>query len=56
MYVPDSVELTKEEKIEMAKLKQEISHCNTRLKCNPFDEQQSKETISEIAKMQVCHK
>jgi protein DGCR14 len=53
MYTPDGVELTKAEKLEMAKLKMEISHTNTRLKVNPFDDKQNKETISEIAKSQA---
>lgn len=52
MYVPDGVNLTKEEEIEMAKRKQEIVHSNTRLHSNPFDENQSKNTISELAKTQ----
>ena len=52
MYIPDGVELTKEEKIEMAKQKQEVVHVNTRLTVNPFNEQQNKETISELAKSQ----
>ncbi|NP_001123264.1 nuclear protein Es2 isoform X1 [Nasonia vitripennis] len=52
MYIPDGVELTTEEKIEMAKKRQEVIHYNTRLKVNPFNEQQNKETISELAKIQ----
>ena len=52
MYIPDGVELTTEEKIELAKKKQEVIHLNTRLKVNPFNEQQNKETINELAKMQ----
>lgn len=52
MYVPDGVELTTDEKIEMAKKKQEVVHTNTRLTVNPFNEQQNKETISELAKSQ----
>lgn len=52
MYVPDGVELTTDEKIEMAKQKQEVIHTNTRLTVNPFNEQQNKETISELAKSQ----
>lgn len=55
MYVPDGVDLMKEEKLEMAKQKQEIDYSNTRLTNNPFDEQQSKETITELAKAQVSH-
>ncbi|KAJ8678495.1 hypothetical protein QAD02_014282 [Eretmocerus hayati] len=52
MYVPDGVELTTDEKIELAKKRQEIIHSNTRLKVNPFNEQQNKETINELAKVQ----
>ncbi|KAL0122414.1 hypothetical protein PUN28_007263 [Cardiocondyla obscurior] len=52
MYIPDGVELTAEEKIELAKRKQSIIHENTRLKTNPFNEQQNKETIDELAKSQ----
>lgn len=54
MYVPDGVELTKEEKLDLVNKKQEIQYSNTRLKNNPFDEQRSKETITEAAKLQVC--
>ncbi|XP_044738528.1 splicing factor ESS-2 homolog isoform X2 [Chrysoperla carnea] len=53
MYVPDGVELTKQELIEMSKKRKEIVHGNTRLQANPFDEEQSKETISELAKSQA---
>ncbi|XP_055704818.1 splicing factor ESS-2 homolog [Phlebotomus papatasi] len=52
MYVPDGVELSKEEQIEIAQKKQEIVHGNTRLIENPFNEQQSRETISQMAKNQ----
>lgn len=52
MYVPDGVELTTEEKIEMAKQKQEVIHTNTRLTVNPFNEKQNKETICKLAKSQ----
>lgn len=52
MYIPDGVELTLEEKVEMAKKRQEVVHYNTRLKFNPFNEQQNKETINELAKVQ----
>lgn len=52
MYVPDGVDLTKEEKLEMAKRKQEVVYGNTRLQHNPFDDKQSKDTITELAK---CH-
>ncbi|GLH03954.1 Splicing factor ESS-2 homolog [Gryllus bimaculatus] len=53
MYVPDGVSLTPEEQVEMAKRKQEIAHCNTRLACNPFNEQQNKETIHQLASQQA---
>lgn len=53
MYVPDGVELTNEEKLEMVKHRQEIVHSNTRLMGNPFDDYTSKEKISEMAKMQA---
>ncbi|KAL6420147.1 hypothetical protein ACFW04_014090 [Cataglyphis niger] len=52
MYIPDGVELTAEEKIELAKNKQTVMHENTRLRINPFNEQQNKETINELAKSQ----
>ncbi|EZA47587.1 splicing factor ESS-2 homolog [Ooceraea biroi] len=52
MYIPDGVDLTTEEKIELAKKKQIVMHENTRLNANPFNEQQNKETISELAKSQ----
>lgn len=50
MYVPDGVDLTRAEKLEMAKRKQEITYANTRLEHNPFDERQNKATIAEVAK------
>jgi protein DGCR14 len=53
MYTPDGVELTKAEKLEMSKLKMEISHSNTRMKVSPFDDKQNKATISELAKSQA---
>jgi protein DGCR14 len=53
MYTPDGVELTKAEKLEMSKLKMEISHSNTRMKESPFDDKQNKATISELAKLQA---
>lgn len=53
MYVPDGVDPTQEELIEMNKKRQEIDHCNTRLTQNPFNETQSKETICELAKTQA---
>lgn len=52
MYIPDGVDFTQAEKIEMANRKQEISHSNTRLVANPFNDSQNKETISELAKNQ----
>lgn len=52
MYIPDGVELTTEEKIELAKKRQEVIHSNTRLKINPFNEQQNQETINQLAKVQ----
>lgn len=58
MYIPDGVEPTKEEIVEMNKKKQEVIYTNTRLRANPFNEEQSKETIIELAKTQakVCNK
>lgn len=59
MYIPDGVEYTAEEKIEMAKCKQEISHSNTRLVVNPFNDSQDKEKISKLAENQAktnCNK
>lgn len=53
MYVPDGVELTKAEQQEMAGKKQEVNYSNTRLKQNPFDDAQSKETIGELARTQA---
>lgn len=53
MYVPDGVEPTSEELIEMNKKRQEIDHANTRITQNPFNEIQSKEVISELAKTQA---
>lgn len=53
MYIPDGVDFTQDEKIEMAKRKQEISHNNTRMSSNPFNDTQNKETISELAKNQT---
>lgn len=53
MYVPDGVGLTMEEELELSKKKQEVVHSNTRLKENPFNDMQSKETINEIAKSQA---
>lgn len=53
MYIPDGVDFTQAEKIEMAKRKMEISHSNTRLSVNPFNDVQNKETIGELAKIQA---
>ncbi|KAK5638194.1 hypothetical protein RI129_012489 [Pyrocoelia pectoralis] len=53
MYIPDGVDLTADEQIEMSKRRQEVVHLNTRLQGNPFNEDQSKETISELAKSQA---
>lgn len=53
MYVPDGVDLTKEDELEMHKKRKEIVYGNTRLTHNPFNENQSKETISELAKSQA---
>lgn len=50
MYIPDGVEFTQAEKIEMARRKMEINHGNTRLSSNPFDDKQNKATISDLAK------
>uniref|UniRef100_A0A1B0ESK8 Protein DGCR14 n=2 Tax=Lutzomyia longipalpis TaxID=7200 RepID=A0A1B0ESK8_LUTLO len=52
MYVPDGVELSREEQIEMAQKKQEVVHGNTRLSENPFNDQQSREAITQMAKNQ----
>lgn len=53
MYVPDGVSLTPEEKVESAKRRKEIVHSNTRLKVNPFDENENKERILDLAQNQV---
>lgn len=53
MYIPDGVELTKAEQLEQVHRKQGIDYSNTRFNANPFNEQQSKETINELAKTQV---
>ncbi|XP_017756288.1 PREDICTED: uncharacterized protein LOC108548033 [Eufriesea mexicana] len=52
MYVPDGVELTPDERIDLAKRRQMVVHENTRLRINPFNEQQNKEAINELAKNQ----
>nr|XP_022906456.1 protein DGCR14 homolog [Onthophagus taurus]XP_022906457.1 protein DGCR14 homolog [Onthophagus taurus] len=53
MYVPDGVDLTKEEELKVLKNRQEINYNNTRLKSNPFNDSQSKEVICELAKTQA---
>ncbi|XP_055543832.1 splicing factor ESS-2 homolog [Wyeomyia smithii] len=53
MYIPDGVELTRAEEIELADKKQEIVHNNTRLEANPFNEQESKQAITEAARSQA---
>lgn len=53
MYVPEGVELTDAEKLEMAGKQREIVHENTTLKKNPFDERQNKDTIHELALSQA---
>ncbi|XP_058453617.1 splicing factor ESS-2 homolog [Malaya genurostris] len=53
MYIPDGVSLTRAEEIEQANKKQEIAHDNTRLKSNPFNEQESKQAITEAARSQA---
>lgn len=56
MFNPDGVQLTKEQELELNKKRQEIVYGNTRIMANPFNEVQSKETISDLAKSQakVC--
>ncbi|KAL3271599.1 hypothetical protein HHI36_022074 [Cryptolaemus montrouzieri] len=53
MYIPDGVELGEEQLKVINEKKLEINYDNTRLKENPFDEDQNKETISELAKAQA---
>lgn len=53
MYVPEGVELTKAEQVEMAKNRQEVIHSNTRLTENPWDEQKNREAIALAAKNQT---
>lgn len=53
MYVPDGVELSKEEQLEMAKNRQEVIHSNTRLAHNPWDDLKNKEAIALAAKNQT---
>jgi hypothetical protein len=47
------VPLTPEEEIELARRRQVIVHSNTCLTTNPFDEQQNKETIHQLAQSQA---
>lgn len=56
MFNPDGVQLTPEDEIELNRKRQQIVHSNTSLVVNPFNEIQSKETISHLAKTQakVC--
>ncbi|XP_044260595.1 splicing factor ESS-2 homolog [Tribolium madens] len=53
MYIPDGVPLTQEEEMELNKNRQEVVHSNTRLIINPFNDTQSKEAITELAKTQA---
>lgn len=53
MFNPDGVPLTQEEELELYQKRQEVVHSNTRLVTNPFNEVQSKETITELAKNQA---
>lgn len=53
MYVPDGVQLTKEEQLDMARNRQEVVHNNTRLAQNPWDEQKNREAIAQAAKNQT---
>lgn len=47
------VPLTPEEEVELARRRQVIVYSNTRLTANPFDEQQNKETIHQLAQSQA---
>ncbi|CAH0396055.1 unnamed protein product [Bemisia tabaci] len=53
MYVPDGVPLTPEERLEMSKRRQSINHASTRLEHCPFNEEQNKETLHNVAQMQA---
>lgn len=55
MYIPDGVELTQAEQLERATKRQSIEYGNTRFNANPFNEQQNKDTINELAKSQVFY-
>lgn len=52
MYVPEGVQFTREEQLEMARNRQEVVHSNTRLIQSPWDEQKSREAIAQAAKNQ----
>lgn len=49
----EGVALTPEEEVELASRRRVIVHSNTRLTSNPFDEQQNKETIHQLAQSQA---
>ncbi|XP_044763077.1 splicing factor ESS-2 homolog [Coccinella septempunctata] len=53
MYVPDGVALTEEKEKEINENRLQINYTNTRFVENPFNENQNKETLSEIAKTQA---
>lgn len=50
MYYPEGVDFTKAEQLEQVNKKQGIDYSNTRFVANPFNEQQNKDTINELAK------
>lgn len=50
MYYPEGVDYTRAEQLEAANKKREIEYSNTRFNTNPFNEEQSKETINVLAK------
>lgn len=52
MFTPNGVPLTDEEIMEINKNKQEVVHYNTRLNSNPFNDIQSKDAITSLAKSQ----
>lgn len=52
MYVPEGVQFTREEQLEMARNRQEVVHSNTRLIQSPWDEQKSRQAIAQAAKNQ----
>jgi protein DGCR14 len=49
----EGVALTPEEEVELASRRQIVAHRNTRFTNNPFDEQQNKETIHQLAQSQA---